>query len=241
MFASTVPCIPNMPSHCGSDAGNAPRPINASVQGTPVTREPVRVAHAPAPEFISRRRRRTTRAFSLWRSGAPRPPECAPMAKASTSPHGAPGGACEGRVCDCPRCRWAWTSLGTSISTGPGRSPPAIANALRSVALQVCRGVAHLRVPLWSRSARCPAHRTPGTHRCRWPTSPPTRDADDRAWSRTRRRASPVGVAHARPRGDDDARPTRCWRSGVAWAAWTAACSGGTRTWRRRGPRNRAS
>ena len=35
MFASYVPCMPSMPRNCGSDAGNAPRPISVLVNGKP--------------------------------------------------------------------------------------------------------------------------------------------------------------------------------------------------------------
>ena len=35
---SKLPCIPTMPSHCGSDAGKAPRPIRVEVIGAPLAR-----------------------------------------------------------------------------------------------------------------------------------------------------------------------------------------------------------
>ncbi len=36
-LASQVPCMPSMPSHCGSAAGNAPKPISVEVMGKPVS------------------------------------------------------------------------------------------------------------------------------------------------------------------------------------------------------------
>ncbi len=36
-FASQVPCMPSMPSHCGSAAGKAPSPISVEVIGKPVS------------------------------------------------------------------------------------------------------------------------------------------------------------------------------------------------------------
>ena len=37
MLASSVPCMPSMPIHCGSAAGNAPSPISVEVIGKPVS------------------------------------------------------------------------------------------------------------------------------------------------------------------------------------------------------------
>ena len=37
LLASNEPCMPTMPSHCGSDAGKAPRPIRVEVTGAPVS------------------------------------------------------------------------------------------------------------------------------------------------------------------------------------------------------------
>ena len=36
-LASQVPCMPSMPSHCGSAAGKAPSPISVEVIGKPVS------------------------------------------------------------------------------------------------------------------------------------------------------------------------------------------------------------
>lgn len=36
LLASNVPCMPSMPSHAGSAAGKAPRPISVEVTGAPV-------------------------------------------------------------------------------------------------------------------------------------------------------------------------------------------------------------
>ena len=34
-FATRVPCMPSIPSHCGSDAGSAPSAISVVVTGAP--------------------------------------------------------------------------------------------------------------------------------------------------------------------------------------------------------------
>ena len=53
-LASTVPCMPSMPTNCGLDAGKAPRPISVSVQGAPVWRtSSVKAAQASGPAFTS--------------------------------------------------------------------------------------------------------------------------------------------------------------------------------------------
>ena len=36
-LATRVPCMPSIPSHCGSDAGNAPSAISVVVTGAPVS------------------------------------------------------------------------------------------------------------------------------------------------------------------------------------------------------------
>ena len=54
MLASSVPCMPSMPSHCGSAAGNAPSPISVEVIGKPVSLTSSRSnSLAARPELIT--------------------------------------------------------------------------------------------------------------------------------------------------------------------------------------------
>ncbi len=54
MLASSVPCMPSMPSHCGSAAGKAPSPISVEVIGKPVSLTSSRSRSLAAlPELIT--------------------------------------------------------------------------------------------------------------------------------------------------------------------------------------------
>ena len=54
LLASQVPCMPSMPSHCGSEAGKAPSPISVEVIGKPVSLASSRSSSlASGPELMT--------------------------------------------------------------------------------------------------------------------------------------------------------------------------------------------
>ena len=94
-LAAGRPCMPSIPIHCGSLAGNAPSAISVVVTGAPCS---VRARPARPPPRRGRRRRRRTAP-----AAAPRP---APARRAG------------------PACRWASSAAG-SRGAAAGATPPA--------------------------------------------------------------------------------------------------------------------
>ncbi len=116
-----------MPSHCGSDAGKAPRPISVSVHGMCVRRaSAANASQAAGPELTSPPPPYSTGRFAAWIRRAAVFSDSVGSRGRGGGVHARADTACETACC----C----TSLGTSISTGPGRPPHAMAKPLRSVA-----------------------------------------------------------------------------------------------------------